>query len=84
MSAELYTLDTDNKLLLISPFTNAQDAVSYVDRTKPVTATEIIPWLKNGRFSFSIITEKNLDLLKAGKDLENYKNFISHYFPGKF
>ena len=84
MSTELYTLDADNKLLLISPFTNAQDAVSYVDRTKPVTATEIIPWLKGGRFSFSVITEKNLDLLKAGKDLENYKNFINPYFPGKF
>ena len=84
MSAELYNLDTENNLLLISPFKNAQEATDYVDKTKPVTATEIIPWLKGGRFAFSVITEKNLDLLKAGKDIENYKNFINQYFPGKF
>ena len=68
----------------MSPFKNATDAIAYIDRAKPVTSTEIIPWLKGGRYSYLVITEKNLDLLKANKDLENYRNFINQYFPGKF
>ena len=84
MTTELVNIDTDNKLLLMSPFKNANEAIAFIDRAKPVTATEIIPWLKGGRYSYLVITEKNLDLLKANKDIENYKNFINQYFPGKF
>ena len=84
ISAEILTLDTDNKFLLMSPFKNAQEAIAYIDKAKPVTASEILPWLKGGRYSFLIITDNNLDLLKANKDKENYKNFINQYFPGKF
>lgn len=84
MAVDLTELDVDNRLLLISPFKNAQEAVDYVDRTRPKTATEIIPWLKGGKYTFSIITDKNLDLLKANKDLENYKAFLNQNLPGKF
>lgn len=84
MTAELIELDADNRLLLISPFKNAQEAVDYVERTRPKTASEIIPWLKGGKYNFSIISEKNLDLLKANKDIENYKTFLNEKLPGKF
>jgi tetratricopeptide (TPR) repeat protein len=84
MTAELIDLDTDNRLLLISPFKNAQEAVDYIDKAKPLSPTEIIPWLKGGKYIFSVITDKNLDLLKANKDLENYKKFLSQKLPGKF
>jgi hypothetical protein len=77
-------LDADNRLLLIGSFKNVAEAVDYVDKTKPKTATDIIPWLKGGKYSFSIITEKNLDLLKASKDVEAYKKFIEQNVPGKF
>ncbi len=53
-------------------------------KARPLTPTEIIPWLKGGKYSFSIITEKNLDLLKASKDIENYKKFLDQNLPGKF
>jgi tetratricopeptide (TPR) repeat protein len=84
MSVEIVDIDADNRLLVISPFTNSQDAVSYVDQTKPKTASEIIPWLKGGKYSFSIISDKNLALLKANKDVENYKLFLNQHLPGKF
>lgn len=84
MTAELIQLDGDNRLLLISPFNNAQEAVEYVERTRPKTASEIIPWLRGGKYSFSIITESNLNLLKSNKDLEVYNQFLNQSLPGKF
>ena len=83
-SLDLFELDGDNRLLLIAPFTNAQDAIAYIDKTKPRTADEIIPWLKGGKYSFSILTNGNFDLLKQNKNLEGYKAFLNQYFPGKF
>lgn len=84
MLASLSDLDADNRLLLISPFKDAADAVDYVTRTKTRTASEIVPWLKSGKYSFIVVTESNLALLKANKDLESYKAFLNQHFPGKF
>jgi outer membrane protein assembly factor BamD (BamD/ComL family) len=84
MQAELVDIDNDNKLLLISPFKNAQEAIQYVDVTRPKTASEILPWLKIGKYTYSIITEKNLELLKGNKDIEKYRQFIEGNIPGKF
>lgn len=84
MNAELTDIDGDNRLLLISPFQNAQEATDYVDRTRPRTASEIIPWLKGGKYYFFIITEKNLGILKSGKDIDKYKQFLEQHIPGKF
>ncbi|MGK2861376.1 MAG: tetratricopeptide repeat protein [Chitinophagaceae bacterium] len=84
MQAELIEIDTDNRLLLISPFKNAADALVYIDQTRPKTASEIIPWLKGGKYSYSIITEKNLEILKNNKDIDKYKQFLDKNIPGKF
>lgn len=84
MTADLYQLDEDNRLLLISPFKTAQDAIDYIDITRPKTASEIIPWLKGGKYTFSIIDDKNLETLKARKDIEDYKSFMNLSMPGKF
>ena len=83
-SIELFQLDPDNRLLLIAPFANAADAISYVQKTQPKTASEIIPWLKGGKYNFSILTNSNFDLLKENKDIETYKAFLNQYLPGKF
>jgi hypothetical protein len=83
-SIDLFELDADNRLLLIAPFTNALDAIAYIDKAKPKTATEIIPWLKGGKYSYSILTNANFDLLKSNKDIEAYKIFLNQYFPGRF
>ncbi len=84
MLAELIEIDTANRLLLISPFKNATEALAYIDQTKPKTANEIIPWLKGGKYSYSIITDKNLEILKNSKDLDKYKKFLDKNVPGKF
>lgn len=84
MTIDLLELDVNNRLLLISPFKNATEASEYVDKTRPRTSSEIIPWLKGGKYSYTIISEKNLQSLKANKDLEGYKSFLNKYLPGKF
>jgi hypothetical protein len=83
-SIDLFELDADNRLLLMAPFSNAADAITYIEQTRPRTANEIIPWLKGGKYSFSILTNGNFDLLKANKDIEAYKAFLNQHFPGKF
>jgi REP element-mobilizing transposase RayT len=83
-TTELMPLDDDNRLLLMSFFIDAQDAVNYVEKVRPKTATDIIPWLKGGKYYFTIITESNLQILKTNKDLDAYKRFLEQHLPGKF
>ena len=83
-SIELSELDPENKLMLISSFKDAEEAVTYVEKTRPRTANEIIPWLKGGKYYFTVITERNLQLLRTNKNLEGYKTFLNQHLPGKF
>lgn len=84
MSTDLVDIDETNKLLLISPFKNAQEAIDYINRAMPLTPTEIIPWLKGGKYSFSVITDKNLEILKNNKNIDDYKKFVEQNIPEKF
>ncbi len=84
MSTELVEIDGDNKLLLVSPFKNAADALAYLDKVKPKVATEILPWLKGGKYTYTIISDKNMTALKEEKDIEKYKKFLESFLPGKF
>ena len=83
-SIELRELDAENKLMLISSFKDAEEAVTYVDKTRPRTANEIIPWLKGGKYYFLVITERNLALLMSSKNIDTYKAFLNQHLPGKF
>lgn len=83
-SLDLFELDPDNRLLLISPFPNAADAIAYIDKARPKTASEIVPWLKAGKYTYLILNQPNFELLKSNKNLEGYRNFLNQYFPGKF
>jgi tetratricopeptide (TPR) repeat protein len=73
---QLVNLDADNRLLLIGNFANVLQATDYVQKAKPISATEIIPWLKSNKYSFSVISEANLEVLKNNPDLEKYKKFL--------
>ncbi len=84
ITVDLFQLDDDNRLMLMSPFKDAQEAMDYIDRTRPKTATDIIPWLKGGKYSFAILTTSNFELLKKNKDIENYMTFLKQRLPGKF
>ena len=83
-SVDLFQLDAENRLLLIAPFPNAQDAIKYMDAAKPKTPTEILPWLKGGKYNFLILTDGNFDILKSNLKTEDYRNFLNQYWPGKF
>lgn len=84
MTADLFDIDADNRVLLLAPFKDAQEATAYVETTRPKTATDILPWLKGGKYSFIILTDANFDLLKVNKDIDAYKAFLNQYLPGKF
>ncbi len=83
---ELNTIDLDptTKLVLIKPFANAQEAMDYINDVKPKAAGEIVPWLKPEKYSFSIISEQNLEILKSNPDLTTYRLFLEQNLPGKF
>ena len=84
MNAELVELDESNRFLLMSPFQTSAEAVQYIDETRPKTATNIIPWLKGGKYAFIVITADNLKLLMESKDIGKYREFLEKNIPGKF
>lgn len=77
-------IDAENKLLLISGFNNAQEAIDYLQEAKPVATTRIIPWLKPEKYSFSIISSRNLETLKSNLKLDEYRKFTDQNWKGKF
>ncbi len=77
-------IDADNKLLLIGGFDNADAAIEYLSQAKPVATTRIMPWLKPEKYSFTIISERNLEILKAKPLLEDYRKFTDKFWQRKF
>jgi hypothetical protein len=69
---------------MIGPFTNALAATQYVDKTKPLVSGRILPWLTPDKYSYSIISESNLGVLKDNKDLEGYKKLLHSVLPNEF
>jgi hypothetical protein len=77
-------LDDRYSLVLQGPFKDAKAAVDYVDAVKPVAGSRILPWLSVDKFSFIVISNANLDLLKNNKDMTAYRQLLLQAFPGKF
>ncbi len=77
-------IDADNKILLIGPFTNAEEALQYAITVQPKMPTEITPWLTKEKYSLFMITEENFQLLEVNKDITTYKNFLNELYPNKF
>jgi tetratricopeptide (TPR) repeat protein len=76
-------IDNDIKLLLFKPFADAAAAIQYADKIKRAAASEV-SWLPANKYSFIIITEVNLQLLKTNKDIAGYKKLLNTQYPGKF
>jgi tetratricopeptide (TPR) repeat protein len=88
-SAKGYTvfnqaISDDVKLVLIGSFENSTAAIDYVDKTRKLAVSEIIPWLPATKYSFAIITNNNLEVLKNTKDVEAFRKFLQQTYPGKF
>jgi tetratricopeptide (TPR) repeat protein len=76
-------LDADNNLLLITSFPDAAAAMVYYNKIKKDAASEI-SWLPAAKYSFMIITEENLQLLKTNKNVAGYKALLNKQFPNRF
>jgi tetratricopeptide (TPR) repeat protein len=77
-------MDATRKIVLIGDFASAQEALNYMQTAKQAAASEVMPWLKADKYSFSIISDENLPLLQEKKDLEQYRKFLVQNLPNKF
>jgi outer membrane protein assembly factor BamD (BamD/ComL family) len=77
-------LNDSLNVVLLGPFADAASATIYVDKVKPKAPGVIIPWLKPEKYSFTIISQPNLDILNDTKDLNGYKALMEKVLPGKF
>jgi tetratricopeptide (TPR) repeat protein len=76
-------IDKDRSLLVFRQFQNATEALSYSDKIKKDAALEI-SWLPANKYSFFIISDANLQLLKTNKEVDNYLKVLQNSLPGKF
>jgi tetratricopeptide (TPR) repeat protein len=76
-------IDADHSILAISTFTDDAEALQYYDKIKKAAAREV-SWLPAAKYSFIIITNENLQVLKTNKDLAGYKALLNKQYPGKF
>jgi outer membrane protein assembly factor BamD (BamD/ComL family) len=77
-------LNEQFNLVLEGPFVDANAALEYIDKVRPIAKSRILPWLTAEKFSFMVISNANLDVLKANQDMDAYKVLIQKAIPGKF
>jgi len=72
------------QILLMGPFLNAAEASTYTDKNKSLAASRIMPWLTPDKYSFSIISPKNLALLRKKGETTTYWQLVRSLFPDKY
>ncbi|MEO6315307.1 MAG: hypothetical protein ABIU63_18450 [Chitinophagaceae bacterium] len=77
-------LTDDTRFVLIGTFENAAAALAYLDQARKLAGSEIIPWMPAAKYSFIIITDNNLEILKNTKDVPAYKKFLIQNFKDVF
>ena len=77
------TIDATRSLLLFQTFGNAAEALKYFDKIKKAASSEV-SWLQPAKYSFIIISNDNLMLLKTNKDIKSYKQLLNTNFGNKF
>jgi len=73
-------IDKNRGLLVFRSFSNANNAVAYSEKLKK-SASQEISWLPGNKYSFFIISDYNLQVLKLNKDLTGYINFLNNKVP---
>mgnify|MGYP001598870223 FL=1 len=77
------TLDSARTLLVFSQFIDADEAIKYREKIKQAAPSEI-SWLPTQKYTFYIISDANLELLKENKNLQSYIDLLNKKYPGKF
>ena len=73
----------NKNILIFSKFPDANAAIIYADRLKKNAPTEV-SWLPINKYSFLIISDANLQVLKGNKDMPGYIKLLNSKYPGKF
>ena len=76
-------IDKDLALLVFSSFKDAPSALQFLQKVRKAAPDEV-SWLPAGKYSFYLINDENLQLLKANKDIEGYKGLLKKVYPGIF
>lgn len=76
-------IDAEKALVVFKPFDNAEGALKYFDKIKKAAPSEV-SWLQPAKYSFIIISESNLQLLKTNKDITSYKQLLNANFGNRF
>ncbi len=76
-------IDKDKSLLIFSPFANADAAFAFLQKVKKAAPVEV-SWLPANKYSFLLISDDNLQLLKTNKDIPTYIGVLNKAFPGGF
>jgi hypothetical protein len=84
LKSEIVPLDAENKLLLIGNFSNVVQAIEYTQKAAAFAPREIVPWLKAEKYSFTVISQANLEVLKNDPDLNAYRKFFEEHTGTKF
>ncbi len=75
--------DGERNTLVISSFTDGATALQYYDRIKRDAPREV-SWLPANKYSFVIISNENLLVLKSNKNITSYRELLNKQYPGKF
>ena len=76
-------LDKDRALLVFATFPNADAAFQFLLAIKKA-APEEVSWLPANKYSFLLISDENLQLLKTNLDIPGYKGLLNKAFQEKF
>jgi hypothetical protein len=76
-------IDKDKSLLVFTSFPNADAAFEFLQKVKKAAPVEV-SWLPANKYSFLLISEENLQLLKTNKDFPAYIGLLNQAFPGNF
>ncbi len=76
-------LNGELNILTFSSFANAEEAITYYDKIKRAAPREV-SWLPAAKYSFVIITEDNLQILKTTKNITDYKKLLNTQYPNRF
>ena len=83
ITTKSFKLNRQHTLLLLGPLDNATMALYYIEYVQPKINT-ILPWMPSSKYTFSLISVSNLEILKANNNMEKYKVFLKSIFPNKF
>ena len=76
-------LDNDRKFIIVSSFNGLPEAREYADKARSAAGSDIFPWMPRDKYSFFVISQANMELLKTKKDINEYLDLLGKNFEVK-